>query len=216
MGGSNNLTLLKDSANKKDIQSLSVSLWNELQDLDENYAKSFLEWCIQKSKLNKFHQKEQEIRRNLRKSGIKPEEEAKLRDELNNVKHRNHPTNIKRGDIVHVKFGVNLGDELSDLDANYASLDGHYGIVINQRGFMFLILPLTSQPQRIDDPELSVCFENLGLPGGYTKSYLAFAKMKYIHFRRISRIHGVKDGKMTLTAPQIQTLDQKLKKLIEI
>ena len=32
--------ILKDSTKKKEIQSLSVALWNELQNVDEEYAKS--------------------------------------------------------------------------------------------------------------------------------------------------------------------------------
>jgi hypothetical protein len=133
---------------------------------------------------------------------------------LKNVKHKNHPLNISKGDIVHVRFGVNLGDELSDLDPSLKDLDGHYGIVVAQKGFMFLILPLTSSPLKLNDPDLDFYFEGLALPGGYDKSYLAFAKMRFIHFRRIKRIHGIPDGKKTLLPDQVKKMNAALKKLM--
>ena len=173
--------ILKDSTKKKEIQSLSVALWNELQNVDEEYAKSYLAWCIEKLKTNK-----------------------------------NHPLNISKGDIVHVRFGINIGDELSDLDTKLTLFDGHYGIVLAQKGFMFLILPLTSHPQRLGDSSLEFYYENLELPGGCNKSYPAFAKMQFVHLRRIKRIHGIPDGKKQLSPEQISELDTKIKKLLNI
>ncbi|MGG2480886.1 hypothetical protein [Brevibacillus borstelensis] len=208
--------LLKDSPNKKDIQALSVQLWNELQETDENYAESYLTWCIEKLRTNKAHQKEQTIRRNLNRKNLTQQDRDQLTRELQKVKHKDHPKNITKGDIVHVKFGVNLGDELSDLDGNYKIIDGHYAIVLGQKGFMFHILPLTSQPQRLNDPDLEIFFEGLALPGGYDKSHLAFAKMQFIHIRRIKRIHGIPEGKKRLTDEQLKILDEKLSKLMAL
>jgi hypothetical protein len=210
------MTLLKDSHRKKQVQALSVTLWTELQDVDENYAESFLDWCITKLRVNKHHQEEQKIKAALRRPELSDEERIELSNRLSKLRHKNHPRNITKGDIVHVRFGVNLGDELSDLDRNFKPLPGHYGIVIAQRGFMFLVLPLTSQPQRLNDPELEFYFENLGLPGGHTKSYPAFAKMQFVHIRRITRINGVDGGKKSLTQPQIELLNSKFEKLMQL
>ena len=81
---------------------------------------------------------------------------------------------------------------------------------------MFLVIPLTSHPQRSGDADLDFCLENLQLPGGHNKSYLAFAKMKFIHIRRIKRIHGIHDGKKILTPEQLEKVDKGLKKLIHL
>lgn len=208
--------ILKDSTKKKEIQSLSVALWNELQNVDEEYAKSYLAWCIEKLKTNKNHFEESIIKSKLKKLPLNSEEQTSLKVQLKKVKHKNHPLNISKGDIVHVRFGINIGDELSDLDTKLTLFDGHYGIVLAQKGFMFLILPLTSHPQRLGDSSLEFYYENLELPGGCNKSYPAFAKMQFVHLRRIKRIHGIPDGKKQLSPEQISELDTKIKKLLNI
>lgn len=208
------MALLKDSSRNSAIRTLSVSLWNELQDMDENYAEAYLNWCIEKARANKLHQKEQNFKKQLKNPTLTQEQKNNLQISLRNVKHKNHPLNISKGDIVHVRFGVNLGDELSDLDQSLKTLDGHYGIVVAQKGFMFLILPLTSHPLRLNDPDLDFYFEGLDLPGGYQKSYLAFAKMQFIHFRRIKRIHGIQNGKKELLPDQVIKMNKALKKLM--
>ena len=210
------MALLKDSSRNSSIRTLSVNLWSELQDMDENYAEAYLNWCVEKLRINKLHQQEQNLRRQIKNKTLTQDQKKNLIDLLKNKKHKNHPLDIKKGDIVHVRFGVNLGDELSDLDKDLKTLDGHYGIVVAQKGFMFLILPLTSHKSRFNDPDLDFYFEGLNLPGGYQKSYLAFSKMQFIHFRRIKRIHGIKEGKETLTEEQILKLNTALKKLMLI
>ncbi|MEG0729626.1 MAG: hypothetical protein RR420_08390 [Anaerovoracaceae bacterium] len=210
------MTLLKDSSRNSAIRTLSVSLWNELQDIDENYAESYLNWCIEKAKTNKLHQQEQNLKKQLKNQSLTEEEKNNLQNLLRNVKHKNHPLNISKGDVVHVRFGINLGDELSDLDSSLKTLDGHYGIVVAQKGFMFLILPLTSHPSRMNDSDLDFYFEGLDLPGGYEKSYLAFAKMKFIHFRRIKRIHGIPNGKKNLLPEQVVKMNKALDKLMAL
>lgn len=210
------MALLKDSTRNSSIRALSVSLWNELLDVDENYAEAFLEWCIEKTKANKLHQQEQNLKARLKNKTLTEEDKSLLLNKLKTVKHKNHPLGITKGDIVHVRFGVNLGDEFSDLDTNLKALPGHYGIVIAQKGFMFLILPLTSHPQRMNDPDLDLYFEGLDLPGTYKKSYPAFAKMKFVDFRRIIRIHGIPDGKKSLNPTQLKTLESKLNILLQL
>lgn len=210
------MALLKDSARNSSIRALSVNLWNELLDVDENYAEAFLNWCIEKTRANKLHQQEQSLKAQLKSRSLTEGDKNVLQGKLKAIKHKNHPLGITKGDIVHVRFGVNLGDEFSDLDTNLKALPGHYGIVIAQKGFMFLVLPLTSHPQRLNDPNLDFYFEGLNLPGAYDKSYLAFAKMKFVHFRRIIRIQGIQDGEKSLTPEQIKILDSKLDILLQL
>lgn len=204
------MALLKDSTRNFEIRALSVNLWNELQDVDENYAESYLKWCIEKIRANKLHKEELDLKKQLKNRTLTNEAKNDLQNKLRRVKHKNHPHNISKGDIVHVRFGVNLGDELSDLDSALKTLDGHYAVVIAQKGFMFLIIPLTSSPQRLNDPYLDFYFEGLELPGGQDKSYLAFAKMQFVHFRRIKRIHGIPEGKKSLSPEQVKELNERL------
>ena len=68
--------LLKSSNKKGKIQSLSVNLWNELQDMDENYAESYLNWCIEKVKVNKLHQQEQLCKKKLKISTLKEKDKV--------------------------------------------------------------------------------------------------------------------------------------------
>ncbi|NLE25605.1 MAG: hypothetical protein GX625_09740 [Clostridiaceae bacterium] len=207
---------LKDSSRNKETRTLSIDLWNALQDVDENYADSFLAWCNEKIKINKLHEQELSIKIQLKNKSLPEQQRSNLEAILHNVKHKNHPLNITKGDIVHVRFGVNVGDELSDLDSQLKLLRGHYGIVIAQKGFMFLILPLTSHPSRLNDPDLDFYFEGFDLPGECNKSYLAFAKMQFVHFRRINRIHGISEGKKYLSTEQMNKVNFALNKLLQI
>lgn len=194
------MTILRDSTQerKNEIKGNLDTLWSELHDVGENYAETYLKWCVQKLLLNKNHREEIEIKKSIRSASTE-EEKAGLQKALRKVSHRNIPRNISRLDIVHIKFGVNVGDELSDLDLDDKEITGHYGIVVKQLGFLFLVIPLTSQKQRGQSHELIL--ENLGLPGTTTKSHVAFNKIRTVHIRRIQRIHSLPDGKLTITDP---------------
>lgn len=195
------MTILKDSKQerKDEIKGNLDTLWSELHDVDDNYAETYLKWCVQKLLLNKNHREEIEIRKSI-KSAATDAEKAGLQKALKKVAHKNLPKNISRLDIVHIKFGVNAGDELSDVDLDDKEIPGHYGIVVKQLGFLFLVIPLTSQRQRGQSHELIL--ENLGLPGTTTKSHVAFNKIRTVHIRRIQRIHGIPEGKLTVTDPE--------------
>ncbi|MGZ4032919.1 MAG: hypothetical protein ACXVP2_12245 [Tumebacillaceae bacterium] len=179
------------------------SIWSEIQDVNSSYARSYLIWCLRKLQINKAHQKESGIRREIKNERSIARREI-LTVELNQVKHKNHPRNICKGDIVHVKFGVNVGNEMSDLDANSELKQGHYAVVLGQKGFMFLIAPLTSHEQ----PEPTLQFANLHLPGETTISYLSLGKIKSVHIRRIERILGIPEGKRRLDPDDMVKLDE--------
>lgn len=193
-----------------------ASFWNEIQEIDANYAESYLKWCMEKLNINKKHIKELSLKRQLKFKAPGSNEYNSIKFSIKEASHRNIPKNISKGDIVHVKFGVNLGDELTDLDNNQVTLAGHYAIVLAQRGFMFLVLPLTSQPQRENDPELIMILKDLGLPGMINESHITIGKIRSVHIRRINRIHSLSEGKISLTPEKIKELDSILIKFLAI
>jgi hypothetical protein len=197
---------LRDSSNKSVSRGILNALWSELLDVDENYAETYLRWCLNKLKINKQHQEELRLKRE-RNNATTEDKKKELTLKIKAISHKNLPKNISKGDIVHVNFGINLGDELSDIDYNNKPLTGHYGIVLGQKGFMFLIVPITSQAQRVE-PKMTL--KDLGLPGTTTESHVAFAKMRCVHIRRIQRIHSLPEGKKTLSPELLKELEEKV------
>lgn len=193
---------LRDSSNKDGVKGLLDTLWSDLLDVEESYAKSYLKWCTDKLKINKSHRRELELRGKSRRTELSVEEKK----ELSGVAHKNLPRGIAPWDIVHINFGLNVGDELSDIDKNDDSIAGHYGIIVKQLGFLFLVIPLTSQKPRGQSHE--IILKDLGLPGTPTDSHVAFNKIRTVHIRRIQRIHSIKNGKVTITDDGVKKVVQ--------
>lgn len=200
---------LRDSEKEKRdlIKGKLDAIWGELQDVSENYAQSYIEWCLRKLLNNKKHISEMKYKKEKRKTSDHALQEE-YQKEINKVKHKNIPKNISPGDVVHVTFGVNIADELSDIDKHDNIIEGHYAVVLEQKGFMFLVIPLTSQNQRV---EPNMIIKDFGLPGTTTESHVAFAKMKTVHIRRINRVHGIPEGKKTLDPDVFIELKNKLR-----
>lgn len=101
------------------------------------------------------------------------------------------PDNLKRGDIVWVEFGVNIGNELSDIFTK-----GHYALVWQIDLGNAIVIPLTSS-NSYNSP---LCL-NLGIIkefGNNTISYLKLDAIRSVSKRRINRIPGLKQGKIEL------------------
>lgn len=138
-------------------------------------------WFLDNLNLNENHDKEQSLRSKI-KLGI--ETKDSLRGDLKAVAKNNFPYNLKFGEIIHVNFGLGVGDELKN---------GHYAIILSRKGDMFLIAPLTSQ--ELDFNENTLSFTDLGLPNkdgaAFKKSYVSFTQIRYIHNRRIEKINNI-------------------------
>jgi len=80
---------------------------------------------------------------------------------------------------------------------------------------MFLVIPLTSQPKRNQDPDLLMTLSDLGLPGANV-SYLSFGKIKSVHIRRINRIHNIPEGKISLPPEKIKEFESKMAKFLAL
>ena len=109
------------------------------------------------------------------------------------------PDNLKRGDIVWVEFGINIGTELSDVFTK-----GHYALVWQVDLGNVVVIPLTSR-NSYNSP---LCL-NIGLIGGLNdgnmiNSYLKLDAIRSVSKRRISRIPNTVKGKIELDEQRIR------------
>ena len=111
------------------------------------------------------------------------------------------PDNLKRGDIIWVEFGINIGTELSDIFTK-----GHYALVWQVDLGNVVVIPLTSR-NSYNSP---LCL-NLGIIDGLsednkTNSYLKLDAIRSVSKRRIARIPSKASGKIELTNEKIRLI----------
>lgn len=108
----------------------------------------------------------------------------------NNLLFQRCPNNMERGDIVLVQLGMNIFPELSDDDTGK-----HFCMIWAQQGQNFIVIPLTKHSQNVN--RLSA---DLGIipnmPNG-VNTYAKLDAIRSVSIRRLYRIQGVSDGKIT-------------------
>lgn len=181
--------LRSNSSKKQDVKDKTKALFSELLDCEEDYAIGLIDWFLEKTKTNKKHIRELDIRQELKLLKDKTDQDSKskvnqLKKELKKVLPDNYPNDLKKGDIVHLNFGKGYGAEISD---------GHYAIILARKGSNFFIAPLTKVRQ--PDGSNTVSLEDLGLPGGVQKGYVNFGQFKFVHYRRIENVKGLTERK---------------------
>ncbi|RUU74309.1 hypothetical protein EOC06_33960 [Mesorhizobium sp. M7A.F.Ca.MR.362.00.0.0] len=212
----NSMTNLRDSDNQSAARALHSSFWGELLDVDQNYAESYLKWCIAQLKENKRNTKHIALKNAFRNA----DESAKfnLRKQMGTVKPKGHPLGINPGDIVLVRYGINVGDEISDLqrDNTLKNDHGHYSVVVKQKGFMFLVVPLSSQRQRSNNPAEELSFKGLGI-GTTDESHVMFNQIQSVHIRRLKNIQSLlPEGKCSLNPDDFTALKDKLSLFMDL
>lgn len=121
----------------------------------------------------------------------------------NNRLFQNYPNNIGRGDIVLVQLGMNISPELSDDNTGK-----HFCLVWLQQGTNFIVIPLTKHPQPVSN-RLAVPLGVIpGMPNGVA-TYAKLDAIRSVSIRRLYRIQGTTDGKITLA----QDLQDEISKL---
>ena len=116
-----------------------------------------------------------------------------LESSVNKKSYLNQPKNLNPGDIVWVEFGINVGTELSDYKTK-----GHYALVINVSLGNVVVIPLSKSES------VNSLYIDLGiideLSDGDKKfhSILKVDAIRSVSKRRIGKIKGVKEGKVTL------------------
>jgi hypothetical protein len=209
--------VLRGSSKENAVKALQANLLGELLDTDENYAESYIKWCIKQLQENKNNNKHINLKKVLRQASSEAEK-ISIEKQIRVARPKGFPRDIKRGDIVHVKFGINLGDEISDLqkDNTMKADHGHYSVVLAQKGFMFLVVPLSSHKQHSNDPDLAMCIKGLGI-GDSDESHVVFSQMQSVHIRRIKNIQSLLPvGKKGLDPVVLGELDNKIAKYIGI
>ena len=121
-----------------------------------------------------------------------------FRQSVLKVSYGAQPDNIQRGDIVWVEFGINIGNELSDIFTK-----GHYALVWAVDLGNVVVIPLTSR----NSYNSMLCLD-LGIihglnDDGITKSYLKLDAIRSISKRRIGRMPNKPQGKLALSEIQL-------------
>lgn len=215
------MTDLRNSTKQTSIKALHATFWGELLDVNEEYAQSYLTWCIKQLKENKKNTKHIHLKKQLRSLKLPNDKQIKegIQKQMKYVSPKGYPRDIKRGDIVLVEFGINLGDEISDLqkDQTMKKDHGHYSIVLAQRGFMFLVVPLSSHMQsNTRNPGIEMSIKDLGI-GDSDESHVVFSQIQSVHIRRIKNIQSLlPKGKTSLNPDVLGELEQKIKEYMGI
>lgn len=126
-----------------------------------------------------------------------------FRQSVLKVSYTSQPDDMKRGDIVWVEFGVNVGNELSDVFTK-----GHYALVWSIDLGNVVVIPLTSRNYY----NSMLCLD-LGIIKGLnddelTRSYLKLDAIRSVSKRRIARMPNKPQGKLTLNDVQIQKVKE--------
>lgn len=159
---------LKDDIQiKNSAKGKLSSILSELNELDSKESLEFIGWCLEKAKYFNKHK--------------------------NKSRFQKLPNKMEQGDIVWINFGINIGDEFSDIGT-----DGHFGIYWAQNGFQIIVIPVSAEERKPDQNDFAV---NLGKINGLPRDKESYAKIdmiKSISIRRIKRIKGQENGKISL------------------
>ena len=163
---------------------------------------------------NKYNITQEKIFKNIKKNLINLDPDLCLqylfwlekktmyfRQSVLKVSYGSQPDNIQRGDLVWVEFGVNIGNELSDIFTK-----GHYAVVWAVDLGNVVVIPLTSRTSY----NSKLCLD-LGIikglnDDGMTRSYLKLDAIRSISKRRIGRMPNKNQGKLVLSDQQMSKI----------
>lgn len=187
------------------LEGLLKTLKDEILKLNDNIQiEKYARCLLEQIKSNNDFINEQYLLKEIKNLKDFKDEDAQKRvshfkTEKKKYMQKNYPLNLKSGDIVYIKYGIGIADEIQD---------GHYSIILSQKGSMFLVAPLTSKPQKFDENNLY--FENLGLPSKLVceeeKSYVSFTQIRYVHCRRIENIENIKGGRLHIDETKVDKI----------
>ncbi len=171
----------RDKIALEKFNKVTKSIEKKLLNIDSEIATEFLEW---------FDKKATYLKQYEQKSSYLPQ-----------------PDDIKKGDIVWVEFGINVGTELSDRNKK-----GHYAVVWAIDLGNVIVIPLSSKP--INNSKLSLdlgIIDELNLENENSHSYLKVDAIRSICKRRISRMSKQQTGKITLSKEKVDMISNFLK-----
>lgn len=171
----------RDIKAKETFNKVTKSIEKKLLNIDSEIATEFIEW---------FDKKATYLKQSLQKSSYLPQ-----------------PDDLKKGDIVWVEFGINVGTELSDRNKK-----GHYAVVWAIDLGNVIVIPLSSKP--IFSSKLSLdlgVIDQLNLDNSNAHSFLKVDAIRSICKRRISRMNKQTQGKVSLSDQKINEISEFLK-----
>lgn len=169
-------------SNKKRINMVLKNIENKLNNIDSEVAEEYVEWIDRKTTY---------LKQSLDRSGYGPQ-----------------PDDLKRGDIVWVEFGINVGTELSDHQTK-----GHYAIVWAVDLGNVIVIPLSSRPAPGSCLTYDVgVIDGLVQEGVNYRSYLKLDAIRSVSKRRIGRMPGKNGGKVTIDEKLLITIQNIIKK----
>ena len=154
----------------------------KLASIDSEVALEFVDW---------FEKKANYLKQTSQKSSYCPQ-----------------PDDLKKGDVVWVEFGINVGTELSDRNKK-----GHYAVVWAIDLGNVIVIPLSSKP--IQGSKLSLdlgVIEELNIENhNHAHSYLKLDAIRSICKRRINRMNKHENGKIILEPEIISKISDFMK-----
>ena len=170
-----------DKANQKDAKHAFNSIYKKLSSIDSEIAGEFIAWLDKKA--------------------------TYFKESINKSGYNTQPDNIKRGDIVWVEFGINVGTELSDFNTK-----GHYALVWAVDLGNIVVIPLSSRDAIGSNLTFDIgVIPELNEDDSDTHSYLKLDAIRSISKRRIARMIGRDDGKITLSKENIKLVEEAIK-----
>ena len=171
----------KKEHRNKTEQKVFRSISRKLAPIDEEIADEYLSWLDKKTTY---------FRNSIEKNGYGAQ-----------------PDHLSRGDVVWVEFGINVGTELSDYKTK-----GHYAVVWAVDLGNVIVIPLSSR----DAPGSELTFDigvipELNEKDKETHSYLKLDAIRSISKRRVARMAGKLNGKITLSKENISLVEQAIK-----
>lgn len=167
--------------NKKKINSILKNIESKLNNIDTEVAEEYIEWIDRKTTY---------LKQSLDRSGYGPQ-----------------PDDLKRGDIIWVEFGINVGTELSDHQTK-----GHYAIVWAVDLGNVIVIPLSSRPAPGSCLTYDVgVIDGLVQEGVDYRSYLKLDAIRSVSKRRIGRMPGKNGGKVTIDDKLLNTIQNIIK-----
>jgi uncharacterized protein YifN (PemK superfamily) len=168
--------------NKKRINILLKNIENKLNNINYEVAEEYIEWIDRKTTY---------LKQSLDRTGYGPQ-----------------PDDLKRGDIIWVEFGINVGTELSDHQTK-----GHYAIVWAVDLGNVIVIPLSSRPAPGSCLTYDVgVIEGLVEEGVNYKSYLKLDAIRSVSKRRIGRMPNKCGGKVTIDQKLLNTVQDIIRK----
>ena len=171
----------RDLKAKETFYKVTKSIEKKLLNIDSEIATEFLDW---------FDKKATYLKQSMQKSSYLPQ-----------------PDDLKKGDVVWVEFGINVGTELSDRNKK-----GHYAVVWAIDLGNIIVIPLSSKPIIGSKLILDLgIIDELNLDDSKAHSYLKVDAIRSICKRRISRMSKKSTGKVSLDDKTIDRISNFLK-----